>query len=169
MRVGTRFMGSVLAALLVLGTASSAQEKKATKKATAKAEDQETQVQKKDVPEPVLAAFAKAYPKATIKGYAKEMEKGQTMYEVESVEGKTHRDVSFAPDGKLLVVEESMELKDVPAAVQQALEKKYPKAKVNLVEKVTEGTSIGYEFKVTTAEGKKAEVKFDARGKEVKP
>jgi hypothetical protein len=37
------------------------------------------------------------------------------------------------------------------------------------VEKVTEGTSIGYEFKVTTAEGKKAEVKFDARGKEVKP
>jgi hypothetical protein len=162
-------MGSVLAALLVLGTASSAQEKKATKKATAKAEDQETQVQKKDVPEPVLAAFAKAYPKATIKGYAKEMEKGQTMYEVESVEGKTHRDVSFAPDGKLLVVEESMELKDVPAAVQQALEKKYPKAKVNLVEKVTEGTSIGYEFKVTTAEGKKAEVKFDARGKEVKP
>lgn len=169
MRVGTRFMGSVLAALLVLGTASSAQEKKATKKATAKAEDQETQVQKKDVPEPVLAAFAKAYPKATIKGYAKEMEKGQTMYEVESVEGKTHRDVSFAPDGKLLVVEESMELKDVPAAVQQALEKKFPKAKVNLVEKVTEGTSIGYEFKVTTAEGKKAEVKFDARGKEVKP
>jgi hypothetical protein len=162
-------MGSVLAALLVLGTASSAQEKKATKKATAKAEDQEAQVQKKDVPEPVLAAFAKAYPKATIKGYAKEMEKGQTMYEVESVEGKTHRDVSFAPDGKLLVVEESMELKDVPAAVQQALEKKYPKAKVNLVEKVTEGTSIGYEFKVTTAEGKKAEVKFDARGKEVKP
>jgi hypothetical protein len=162
-------MGSVLAALLVLGTASSAQEKKATKKATAKAEDQETQVQKKDVPEPVLAAFAKAYPKATIKGYAKEMEKGQTMYEVESVEGKTHRDVSFAPDGKLLVVEESMELKDVPAAVQQALEKKFPKAKVNLVEKVTEGGSVGYEFKVTTAEGKKAEVKFDASGKEVKP
>ena len=66
-------------------------------------------------------------------------------------------------------VEESMDAKDAPAAVQQALEKKYPKAKVNKAEKVVEGSSVGYEFHVTTAAGKKAEVKFDATGKEVKP
>ncbi|MBI3484879.1 MAG: hypothetical protein HY012_06970, partial [Acidobacteria bacterium] len=52
-------------------------------------------------------------------------------------------------------------------AVRQALEKKYPKAKIRVAEKVTEGASVGYEFKVTTAEGKKAEVKFDASGKEM--
>ncbi len=140
------------------------------KKATSEVKEEgETKVARKDVPAPVLAAFEKAYPKATIKGFSKEKEKGQTVYEVESVEGKTHRDVSYAADGKLLITEESVEMKDVPAAVQQALNRKYPKAKVDLAEKVTEGTSVGYEFHLTTAAGKKAEVKFDAKGKEEKP
>jgi hypothetical protein len=180
MKIATRIVGALLIMLLAVGAAVWAQETKAPKAAGKKQavakkaaaeekEEGEAKVEKKDVPAPVLTAFAKAYPKATVKGYAKESEKGQTMYEVESMEGKTHRDVSYAPDGKLLVVEESMDVKDVPAAVQQALEKKFPKAKVNLVEKVTENNSIGYEFKVTTAAGKKAEVKFDTMGKEEKP
>jgi hypothetical protein len=148
---------------------SAAKKQAPAKKVVDEADEGEKAITKKDVPAPVIAAFAKAYPKATVKGYAKEMEKGQTMYEVESEEGKTHRDVSYAPDGKLLVLEESMDMKDVPAAVQQALEKKYPKAKVDLAEKVTEGSNVGYEFKLTTAAGKKAEAKFDAKGKEEKP
>ncbi|HEV8384402.1 MAG TPA: PepSY-like domain-containing protein [Candidatus Acidoferrales bacterium] len=165
-------IGAILLLLLALGTAAWSQGTTETKKAAPKAgekEEGETQVAKKDVPAPVLAAFAKAYPNALVKGYAKESEKGQTMYEVESMEGKTHRDVSYSPEGKLLIVEESMDMKDVPAAVQQALEKKFPKAKINLVEKVTEGGSVGYEFKLTTAAGKKVEVKFDADGKQEKP
>jgi hypothetical protein len=164
--------------LLGLSAAADAQETKATKKAAPKeqaaakkvvdeADEGETRVTKKEVPAAVLAAFAKTYPKAMVKGYAKEMEKGKTAYEVESEEGKTHRDVLFATDGKVLIVEESMEMKDVPAAVQQALEKKFPKAKVNLAEKVMEGTSVAYEFHLTTAQGKEAEVKFDPSGKEM--
>src|SRR3990172_5700352 len=109
-------------------------------------EDQEAKIEKKDVPAVVLAAFAKAFPKATVKGYAKEMEKGQTMYEVECVEGKTHRDVTFAPDGKLLMVEEEVEMSQVPEAVRQALEKKFPKAKVDIAEKITDGKTVAYEF-----------------------
>jgi hypothetical protein len=176
-------VAAVLALVLGLSGAAVAQEKKATKKAAPtatkqqapakkvvdEADEGEKAITKKDVPPPVLAAFAKAYPKATVKGYAKEMEKGKTAYEVESMEGKTHRDVLFATDGQLLIVEESMDMKDVPAAVQQALEKKYPKAKVDLAEKVTEGNNVGYEFKLITAAGKKAEAKFDAKGKEEKP
>jgi hypothetical protein len=181
---GAMLMGAAMLALVLgLSSAAGAQEKKATKKATptatakeqtapkkalAKAEAGETKITKKDVPAAVIAAFEKAYPKATLKGFSKEVEKGQTLYEVESVEGKMTRDATYSADGKVVAVEESMDMKDVPAAVQQALEKKYPKAKVNLAEKVMEGTSVGYEFKVTTAEGKKAEVKFDANGKEVK-
>ena len=156
-----------LALVLGLNTAAGAQEKKAAKKSAA-AEEQETKIAKKDVPAAVIAAFEKAYPKATMKGFSREMEKGKTVYEVESVEGKMTRDATYSADGKLQVVEESVEMKDVPAAVQQALEKKYPKAKVNRAEKVMEGSSVGYEFHVTTAQGKKAEVKFDAAGKEVK-
>lgn len=174
---------AMLALVLGLGAVAGAQEKKATKKAapTAAAKEQmapkkaatkeeagESKITKKNIPAAVLAAFEKAYPKATMKGFSKEVEKGQTLYEIESVEGKMTRDATYAADGKVHAVEESVEMKDVPAAVQRALEKKFPKAKVNLAEKVMEGGSVGYEFKVTTAEGKKAEVKFDANGKEVK-
>ncbi|MBI3484618.1 MAG: PepSY-like domain-containing protein [Acidobacteria bacterium] len=169
---------AVLALVLGLSASTGAQEKAAQKtetkeqaapkKAAAKTEDGEMKITKKDVPAAVIAAFEKAYPKATMKGFSKEVEKGQTLYEIESVEGKMTRDATYAADGKVHAVEESVEMKDVPTAVQQALEKKYPKAKIRVAEKVMEGTSVGYEFKVTTAEGKKAEVKFDASGKEVK-
>lgn len=179
---GWMLTGAAVAAL-ALGAAAGAQEKKATKKAAPAAESKEqtapkkaaakdeageSKVTKKDVPVAVIAAFEKAYPKATIKGFSKEVEKGQTLYEIESVEGKMTRDATYAADGKVHAVEESVDMKDVSAAVQQALEKKYPKAKIRTAEKVMEGTSVGYEFKVTTPEGKKAEVKFDAKGKEVK-
>ncbi len=181
----TKIVVSVLAALalLVLGAAAWAQEKKATKKAapatetkqqtatkraSPRAEAGEEQISKKDVPAAVIAAFEKAYPKATMKGFSKEVEKGQTLYEIENVEGKMRRDATYTADGKVHAVEESMDIKDVPATVQQALEKKYPKAKIRVAEKVMESGSVGYEFKLTTAEGKKAEVMFDAVGKEVK-
>ena len=172
MKIGWKFVGIMLVVMLALGGAARAQEKAASKKAApkaaAKAEAGETKLEKKDVPAAVIAAFEMTYPKATMKGFSKEVEKGKTVYEVESVEGKMTRDATYSADGKVMVVEESVEMKDVPAAVQQALEKKYPKAKLNRAEKVMEGTSIGYEFHVTTAAGKKAEVKFDAGGKEVK-
>lgn len=143
------------AAALALGLFAAAQE-----------QNHETQIQKKDVPAAVLAAFAKAFPSATVKGYTREVEKGQTMYEVECVEGKTHRDVTYSPDGKLLLVEESVAMKDVPPAVRQALEKKYPKARIQLAEKLMDGKTVEYEFHLTTADGKEVEAKFDAQGKE---
>jgi hypothetical protein len=177
MKIGTKLVGIMLVALLALSTAASAQEKAAPKKAAPKAaakkpaaakeEAGETKITKKDVPAAVLASFEKAYPKATMKGFSKEVEKGQTLYEIESLEGKMARDATYAADGKVAAVEESMETKDAPTAVQQALEKKYPKAKVNKAEKVMEANTVAYEFHVTTAQGKKAEVKFDAKGKEL--
>ena len=132
-------------------------------------EGDEAQIQKKDVPPAVLAAFAKAYPKATVKGYSKETEKGQVKYEVECMEGTVHRDVTYAADGKLLMVEESVEMKDVPEVVRQALAKKYPGAKVELAEKVMDGKTVAYEFHWTGANGKEAEAKFDAQGKQLEP
>lgn len=136
--------------------------------AAAQTQDHETKIQKKDVPAAVLAAFSKAFPSASVKGYAREVEKGQTKYEVECVEGKVHRDVTFSPDGTLLTVEESIEMKDVPAEVRQAFEKKYPNVKLQNAEKLTDGKTVEYEFHFKTAAGKGAEAKFDAQGREVK-
>ncbi len=181
MKIGTRFVAILLVALLSLGAAAGAQEKKATKKAAPKAEakekatpkkaateDQEVKITKKDVPAEVIAAFEKAYPKATVKGYSKEVEKGQTLYEVESLEGKTTRDILYSADGKTMETEEGVEVKDLPAAVTQALEKKYPGAKIRKAEKLTKVDWSGFEIAVTTKDNKKAEFVSDAKGKEAK-
>ena len=127
-------------------------------------EDKEKQLAKNDVPAAVLSAFEKAYPKAVVKGYSQEEKDGKTVYEVESLEGKTHRDVSYLADGSLVVTEEVVAAKNLPAAVRQAVIKGHPKGKIALAEKITEGKTIEYE--VVVADGKtKIEIKLDVSGK----
>lgn len=127
---------------------------------------QEQSITRKGVPPAVLAAFAKAYPKATIKGYSKETEKAQTVYEIESVEGKTTRDVTYSADGKLISVEETLDTSEVPPGVKAALEKKFPGGKILKAEKVTKGTLVGYELQVKH-KGKRIEIIFDAAGRRI--
>ena len=129
---------------------------------------QETKIARKDVPAAVIAAFEKAYPKATIRSYAKEVEKGREVYEIESVEGNMTRDILYSADGKALEIEESVEAGQLPAAVRQALERGHPKATIVKAEKLTRGAFVGYELKVKTTDGEKATVTFDANGKELK-
>lgn len=115
---------------------------------------QETTLKKKDVPKAVLDAFAKSYPKATVKGYSKETANGKVVYEVASSEGKVGRDVTFNADGTTVTVEETLAFNDLPEAVRTAFTKEYPKAKSTKWEKVTEGSVTKYEAHMTS--GKKS-------------
>ncbi|HEV8717447.1 MAG TPA: hypothetical protein VGX03_32080 [Candidatus Binatia bacterium] len=128
---------------------------------------QEQQINCKDAPAVVLAAFRDAYPKANIKGCSKETNKGQTAYEIESVEGKTSRDVTYSAGGKLISVEETLDTSDWPPGVKAALDRKFPSAEVLRAEKVTKGNVIGYEFWIKY-KGKQTEIIFDADGNELK-
>ena len=121
----------------------------------------------KEAPAAVLAAFANAYPRATIKGCAREEEKGQTVYELASVEGKTRRDVTYSADGKPLSVEEAIDLTGLPAGVKAAFNKRFPHGKILSVETVTKGDIMGYEFRIRN-EGRTREIVFDAEGNELK-
>jgi hypothetical protein len=124
---------------------------------------QEQQVKKTSVPKVILESFQKSYPQAVIKGYAKEKEKGAVSYEIESVDGVVHRDVQYSADGKVLSIEESIEKKNLPAAVQQSMEKQFPKAHMKSCEKLTKGDVV--QFEVVLQQGKKAEeVVFAADG-----
>ncbi|HET6331288.1 MAG TPA: hypothetical protein VFF76_10930, partial [Holophagaceae bacterium] len=51
----------------------------------------EKKLSENQMPAPVLAAFHKAYPAATIRGLAMETEHGRTTYEIESLDGRTRR------------------------------------------------------------------------------
>ena len=128
---------------------------------------QEESVKKNAVPKAILDAFEKAYPKATMSGFSKETENGKTVYEVESVEGKVHRDITYKADGSVVALEETLPVSDFPEAVRASLAKEFPKAKVVKAEKVTEGTTIRFEVLLKTGK-KSSEVVFDADGKIIK-
>jgi uncharacterized membrane protein YkoI len=124
-------------------------------------------ISKKDLPPPVLSAFEKAYPKAEIKGLGMETENGKTYYEIESLEGKTKRDILYLPDGTVAEVEEAVPYADLPAPVKAAVGKEYPNGKITKCEKTTRGSEVTFEMVVQ--EGKSShEVVIDPAGKVLK-
>ena len=125
---------------------------------------QEKKITAKDVPAAVISAFKTAYPNATIRGYAREKENGKVLYEIESREGTTTRDVLYNPDGTVAEIEESIAATDLPLEVQQALKEKFPKAVITKVEKTTAGDKVSYE--IVARQGKKrVTIEFDSSGK----
>ncbi|HYQ86638.1 MAG TPA: PepSY-like domain-containing protein [Bacteroidota bacterium] len=127
----------------------------------------EKKISKKQIPPAVLAAFKTNYPAATIKGQAVETEKGKKFYEIESVDGKTNRDLLYTPDGKISEIEEDMDVATLPAGMKEAADKAYPAGKLVKAEKVMAGTTVTYELHVKV--GKKTkEVVLDASGKILK-
>jgi len=125
---------------------------------------QEKKVTAKQVPAAVITAFKTSNPNATIRGYAQEKENGKVFYEIESREGTTQRDILYNADGTVAEIEESIAATDLPAAAQDAIHKKYPKAVISLAEKTTAGDKVGYE--VSARQGKRRiTMEFDADGK----
>lgn len=163
----TRWLRWIFVMALVAGLTTPAAGQAQKKEKEKDEEGTEQSITRKEMPAAVLAAFAKSYPKAKIIGYSKEVDEGKTVYEIESTEGATHRDVTYAADGTLVSVEESMDLSAMPAAVQQAVNKKFPGGKITKSEKVTKGTAVAFEFEIEF-KGKTVEVVFDATGKETK-
>src|SRR5262245_21396908 len=129
---------------------------------------QEQKISCTAVPAAVRQAFAKAFPKATIKTCAKEVEKGRTSYEISSTEGDTRRDVLFYADGRLIVVEEVIAFGSVPEPVQRAVKERYPGGEVTLTEKLIRDGAVTYEFRIRDG-SKHVEIVLDGGGNEVKP
>jgi Putative beta-lactamase-inhibitor-like, PepSY-like len=126
----------------------------------------EKKITRKQVPAAVVAAFEKAYPSAAIKGYAREEEDGNTYYEIESVDGKTRRDVLYRADGTVEELEEAITLAALPEAVRSAIKKEYGRSPITGVEKTLEGGTVHYEVHMTTG-ASKHEVVFNEDGTEV--
>lgn len=124
---------------------------------------QEQSLKKRDVPKAVLAAFQQSYPRVTIKGYAKETDNGTVVYEVESVEGCIHRDVTYTADGSIVTTEESLAYTELPEPIRDAMTKEYPKAKISVCEKITKGLTTQFELIVQSGK-RKNELVFNADG-----
>lgn len=120
-------------------------------------------------PKAVLEAAKKRFPKAEVVGVSKEGEKDKLVYEMELKETGKTIDVTLTPEGVITVIEQEIDAKDLPKAVTEALDKKYPKAKFNIVE-VVYAVKDGkenldfYEVELTAADKKVFEVKLAADG-----
>jgi len=122
------------------------------------------------LPKAVVDGVKKRFPDAELKEASKEDENGKTVYEV-TIKDKGHNlDVTLTPEGALVSIERSIEAKDLPKAVADTLDQKYPKATFKTIEeviKVRDGKEKleYYELLLVTAEKKKLEVTVTPDGK----
>jgi len=125
-------------------------------------------LQLKDLPAPVQKTVQETLKGGEIKNISKEVEKGVTQYEVESMLGGKHRDFNVDANGKLLVVEEETDLASIPAPAKAAIEKKAAGGKLGMVESVTKDGVVIYEASFTSKSGKKGSVLVKPDGTETK-
>src|ERR1700694_2097007 len=81
-------------------------------------------LQVKDLPAAVQKTVQDTLKGAEIKNISKEVEKGMTQYEVETMRNGKHRDFNVDAKGKLVVVEEEVDMASIPPAAKGAIEKK---------------------------------------------
>jgi uncharacterized membrane protein YkoI len=124
----------------------------------------ETKVKVADLPPAVQNAVKEQTKNATLVGVSKEVEKGKTMYEVETKVNGKGRDLMLDSAGAVVSVEEEVDLVSIPAAAKAAIEKKVAGGTLKKVETVTEGSTVFYEAAIKTKAGKNTEVSVNADG-----
>ena len=125
----------------------------------------ERSITKSDLPPAVQKAAGEQSTAATIRGYSTGIENGKREYEVESTINGHSRDITIAPDGSVLEVEEQLEMQDLPAPVRDALQAKAGSGKITKIESLTKhGNLVAYEAQVRRA-GKRSEIQVGPDGK----
>lgn len=126
---------------------------------------QEKQLKRSDLPAAVQKTADAQSAGATVRGYSSETEDGQLEYEVAMTVHGHGRDVSIAPDGSVLEIEEEIALDSLPAPVRAGLQQKAGSGKIVKVESLTKhGTIVAYEAQVRTGT-KRSEIQVGPDGK----
>jgi uncharacterized membrane protein YkoI len=128
----------------------------------------EKQISRSQLPKAVRNTADEQSRGATIRKYTTEVENGQREYEVEMVFEGHSKDVTIAPDGRILEIEEQADINALPAQVVSALRRKAGHGGIVKVELVTKnGTVVAYEAQVRTA-GKHSEIQVGPNGEDLK-
>jgi uncharacterized membrane protein YkoI len=134
---------------------------------------QEVEIPLDQVPKAVADVAKAKFPGAKWREAAKETEDGKTVYELAITHDSHKMDVTFQPDGTLVLVETEVPEAELPAVATKAVKDKYPGAKIDLAESVKKGPDLKqevdyYEFHLTTADKKSVELEVDGKGKILK-
>jgi uncharacterized membrane protein YkoI len=131
-------------------------------------EAKEEKVPLDKVPKAVLDTVKAKFEGAELVSAEKEKEDGKLVYEINLKHKGQKIEVTLTPEGKIVSIEKTIAIKDLPKAVADAVEAKYPKAAIKTAEEVTQGDKVNYEVNLVTADKKKVEVLLDATGKILK-
>ena len=121
-----------------------------------------------DLPAAVRQTVTEQTTNATLVGLTKEVEKGKTVFELETRKpnGQT-RDLMIDTTGAVLSVEEEVALDSLPAPAKAAIEKSAAGGKIIKLETLAEGKEITYEAAIVK-KGKKSSITVRANGTQVK-
>ena len=124
----------------------------------------ESKVTWNQLPEEVRRAADEQSHGATVRGYSKETESGQVEYEVEMTVNGHSKDVSIAPDGRVLEVEEEVSLDSLSPQARKGLEAKAGGAKIRKVESlIKNGKLVAFEAQLAKG-GKHSEIQVAPDG-----
>lgn len=126
---------------------------------------QEKKLKKAELPAAVQKTADEQSQGATVKGYSSEVEDGKLQYEVSLIANGHGKDVTIAPDGGVVEVEQEVALDSLPAAVREGLQKQAGAGKITKVESITKHNMlVAYEAHVRTGT-KHSEVQVGPDGK----
>jgi len=129
------------------------------------ASSQERKIKRSDLPPAVEKTVAAQSAGATVKGFSKENEKGQTYYEAEMLVNGHTKDILIDTNGAIVEVEEQVPMDALPAEVKAGLQAKAGDGKLVKVETITKKDKlVAYEAQVTKG-AKKSEVQVGPDGK----
>ncbi len=116
------------------------------------------------LPAAVQKAAAEQSHGATVRRYVQDVEGGRMEYEMEMLVHGHSKDVTFASDGRLLEVEEQVDLQKLAPVVQSALRSRAGKGTIQKVESITkQGKLVAYEAQVLI-DGRHREIQTGANG-----
>lgn len=126
---------------------------------------QEKKIKRSDLPPAVEKTVAAQSAGATVKGFSKEIEKGQTFYEAEMVVNGHTKDILIDATGAIVEVEEQVALDALPSAVKAGLQAKAGEGQLVKVETLTKQDKLVAYEAVVMRDGKKSEVQVGPGGK----
>lgn len=126
---------------------------------------QEKKIKRSDLPPAVEKTVAAQSAGATVRGFSREKEKGQTFYEAELTVNGHSKDVLMNANGDVVEVEAQVEMNALPAEVMSGLQARIGKGKLIKVESLSKrGKLVAYEAQVMT-NGKTSEIQVGPDGK----
>ena len=137
---------------------------------TAAARADEEKVPLDKIPKAVMDSLLAKFPKAKIDKCTKAKEGDDVVYDIEFKEGDRKCEADITEKGTYINFEKAIAAKDLPKAVKEAIEKKYPKATMKEIMEETEVKGkdekiSAYEVVLETADKKDVEVRVSPEGK----